>query len=333
MYVSRKVVIYLVLHAATLLVARESCIGGKQVDVVAMHCVHEHGGIYRSPVLRLSGAGRAWIRKKVKSAVKKERQRKKRNIENTNLRASVKLDPKRINKHVLLQMHLEERALEWIRAGCNHSDMPVVDPVKFFEGIEYSQNQSNLAVEGGNEPETLKIEQPEEEKRSREGKTLEESKLKMRKKLKLSAAPDTMALRGGKGQRRGGGSKQGGRGRERGSGSKPPMRGLGNVEEARTRDSEARQHTLASTTQTIDQHESAAALDGTMNMSEGCAGTSNDKQPNPSLAKFISADHASDSTGQPTLEAVVETSPVSRQSTLEGPPAADPALGRRAPGS
>ncbi len=39
--------------------------------------------------LRLRGGGRAWIKKTIKKATKKERQRKKRNIENTNLVASV----------------------------------------------------------------------------------------------------------------------------------------------------------------------------------------------------------------------------------------------------
>ncbi len=39
--------------------------------------------------LRLRGGGRAWIKKTIKKATKKERQRKKRNIENTNLVSSV----------------------------------------------------------------------------------------------------------------------------------------------------------------------------------------------------------------------------------------------------
>jgi hypothetical protein len=41
----------------------------------------------------LRGAGRAWIKRTIKQARKKERQRKKRNIDNTNLRASVRDSP------------------------------------------------------------------------------------------------------------------------------------------------------------------------------------------------------------------------------------------------
>jgi hypothetical protein len=70
------------------------------ISGVGCTCMHQHGmsiGAYGPqhakdfpPVLRLRGAGRAWIKKTIKQARKKERQRKKRNIENTNLRASVR---------------------------------------------------------------------------------------------------------------------------------------------------------------------------------------------------------------------------------------------------
>lgn len=42
-----------------------------------------------SGLLRLRGAGRAWIKKTIKQVRKKEKQRKKRNIDNTNLRSTV----------------------------------------------------------------------------------------------------------------------------------------------------------------------------------------------------------------------------------------------------
>lgn len=47
--------------------------------------IRDGGGL----TMRLRGGGRAWIKKAIKQARKKEKQRKKRNIDSTNLRASV----------------------------------------------------------------------------------------------------------------------------------------------------------------------------------------------------------------------------------------------------
>ena len=83
--------------------------------------------------LRLRGGGRAWLRKTVKAASKKERQRKKRNIDSTNLRASVKLDPGAVPPGLLLQNELEHKAIEWVLGGCRPEALPTVEPLKAIE--------------------------------------------------------------------------------------------------------------------------------------------------------------------------------------------------------
>ena len=83
--------------------------------------------------LRLRGGGRAWVRKTVKAASKKERQRKKRNIDSTNLRASVKLDPGAVPPGLLLQNELEHKALEWVLGGCRPEALPTVEPMQAID--------------------------------------------------------------------------------------------------------------------------------------------------------------------------------------------------------
>jgi hypothetical protein len=86
--------------------------------------------------MRLRGGGRSWIRKTVKAASKKERQRKKRNIDNTNLRASVKLDPASVPPALLLQTELEHQAEQWLLGGCRPEALPTVEPLKAIEAAK-----------------------------------------------------------------------------------------------------------------------------------------------------------------------------------------------------
>ena len=94
--------------------------------------------------LRLRGGGRAWVRKTVKAASKKERQRKKRNIDSTNLRASVKLDPGAVPPGLLLQNELEHQAIEWVLGGCRPEALPTVEPLKAI-----AEARQRLLVEPG----------------------------------------------------------------------------------------------------------------------------------------------------------------------------------------
>ncbi|EKX55404.1 hypothetical protein GUITHDRAFT_131609 [Guillardia theta CCMP2712] len=332
MHLSSKLVVYLALQAATLLVARESRVCPRSSGGITWSDGHPRFGSggteQHAPVLRLAGAGRAWIRKKVKAAVKKERQRKKRNIENTNLRASVRPDPKAINKHALLQIHMEEKALEWIRGGRNHSDMPVVDPVKFFESLELAQNQSSLAVEGGEGKATMTIEQAKEEKRARTNSLLEDGEPKKHKKPKLSSpSPDAMALRGGRGQKRGGGGqKRGGRGRGRGASSKPPLRGMSGSNVAEQEGSQGRQGMPSSAYERSDENQPTSALEDHIE-----AGGRRNVGERVGMAS-ASAAYTSSKTQQELLGREVEAPGLrelpekTKEATLGKPPVPDPSL-------
>jgi hypothetical protein len=73
--------------------------------IISAVCIHENlnsNPIFQaaSRLTRLRGGGRAWIRKTIQKEQKKERQRKKRNIDNTNLVASVSIFWMLLNPHV-----------------------------------------------------------------------------------------------------------------------------------------------------------------------------------------------------------------------------------------
>ena len=80
-------------------------------------------------MLRLRGGGRAWIKKTIKQARKKERQRKKRNVDGTNLRASVRLDPTEVSPYLLRSMDLHHHAMEWVMGDRDLDKLPVVKTI------------------------------------------------------------------------------------------------------------------------------------------------------------------------------------------------------------
>jgi hypothetical protein len=84
-------------------------------------------------VQRLRGGGRSWIKRTIKAASKKERQRKKRNINSTNLRASVKLDPNAVPPGLLLKNELDNQAEAWLLGGCQPAALPTVEPLRAIE--------------------------------------------------------------------------------------------------------------------------------------------------------------------------------------------------------
>ena len=108
-------------RAATMLPMLVLLIASHVVSLGPSNCcnIKPWGGTHESwAPLRLRGGGRAWIRKTVKAASKKERQRKKRNIDSTNLRASVKLDSNAVPPGLLLKNELDNQAELWLRGGC-----------------------------------------------------------------------------------------------------------------------------------------------------------------------------------------------------------------------
>lgn len=119
-------------------------------------------------VLRLRGGGRAWIRKTVKAASKKERQRKKRNIDSTNLRASVKLDPHSVPPGLLLKNELENQAEKWLMGGCRTETLPTVEPLRAIE--EARLRLQSLPDKPQRVPRTIKSRQEEEDATMRDDK-------------------------------------------------------------------------------------------------------------------------------------------------------------------
>ena len=119
-------------------------------------------------MLRLRGGGRAWIRKTIKAASKKERQRKKRNIDGTNLRASVKLDPSAVPPGLLLKNELDNQALMWLTNGCHLDALPTVVPLQAIE--EAMLRLQALPDKAQRIPRTIKSRQQEEDAKVQDGK-------------------------------------------------------------------------------------------------------------------------------------------------------------------
>jgi len=170
-----------------LLMASQACsVGQRQVPLVAsaVGCceISAWGRLHRVPglapsagvqlgdagMLRLRGGGRAWIRKTIKAASKKERQRKKRNIDGTNLRASVKLDPSAVPPGLLLKNELENQALLWLMSGCNLDALPTVEPLLAIE--EAKLRLQAMPDKTQRVPRTIKSRQQEEDAKMHDGK-------------------------------------------------------------------------------------------------------------------------------------------------------------------
>jgi hypothetical protein len=121
----------------------------------------------RGPQLFLRGGGRSWIKRSIKAASKKERQRKKRNIDSTNLRASVKLDPKAVPPGLLLQNELETQALAWLMGGCRPEALPTVNPLDAIE--EAKLRLQSMPDVPPRVPRTLKSRQDDEDAEMNDG--------------------------------------------------------------------------------------------------------------------------------------------------------------------
>ena len=167
------------LHAAGAARSESLCGGGRPElassvsphsasDVVCCQSWRSHGkSAGRGPQLFLRGGGRSWIKRSIKAASKKERQRKKRNIDSTNLRASVKLDPKAVPPGLLLQNELETQALAWIMSGCRPEALPTVNPLDAIE--EAKLRLQSMPDVPPRVPRTLKSRQDDEDAEMNDG--------------------------------------------------------------------------------------------------------------------------------------------------------------------
>ncbi|KAJ1484152.1 hypothetical protein T484DRAFT_1798027, partial [Baffinella frigidus] len=90
------------------------------------------GGAAYVGAMRLRGGGRAWIRKTIKGVRKKEKQRKKRNLDTTNL-GQVKLEPGALPVGLRKVLEMSRRANEWLAGGADPEKMPVIMPDDYLK--------------------------------------------------------------------------------------------------------------------------------------------------------------------------------------------------------